>query len=326
MALMFAPAADARFRFPSANLTDGPAAAPGPIGREDLGVEPFGEGQAEAIAEGQARALPPERRSTFGVSGGDLLDRQPIADEHGLGELPVCARGLDLRPSSGMRVSVPPLPTALVASTSRKPLRGYDSRGWILSAIAAPFAPAASPRQTPSQSIRPMPQPFLTSATRAPRSGAWFGFLAGLAAAALLWLALGGERQGTNPVEARTALLTKADVQQLAWKAGPSPLAGQVRGDVVWSPAEQAGYLTFEGLPPLGPEQRFQLWIVDGERPGSAPVDGGLFDIRAGTGSTVVPIDPKLPVRKAAAFVVTVEGKDGAVVSKQEHVVAIAGL
>lgn len=187
-------------------------------------------------------------------------------------------------------------------------------------------APAASPRQTPSQAIRPMPQPFLTSATRAPRSGAWFGFLAGLAAAALLWLALGGERQGTNPVEARTALLTKADVQQLAWKAGPSPLAGQVRGDVVWSPAEQAGYLTFEGLPPLGPEQRFQLWIVDGERPGSAPVDGGLFDIRAGTGSTVVPIDPKLPVRKAAAFVVTVEGKDGAVVSKQEHVVAIAGL
>lgn len=190
-------------------------------------------------------------------------------------------------------------------------------------------AGAASGRapQTPSPAIVGAPRPFLTSANRPPRSGALFGFLAGLAAAALLWLMLGGQPPATvDAARARTELLAKGGVQQLPWKAGPSPLAGQVRGDVVWNPTDQHGYLHFHGLPPVGPDQRFQLWIVDGDRPGSAPVDGGLFEIRDGSGDTVVPITAKLPIRKAAAFVVTVEGKDGAVVSKQEHVVAIAGL
>jgi len=39
-----------------------------------------------------------------------------------------------------------------------------------------------------------------------------------------------------------------------------------------------------------------------------------------------VPVQAKLPIGRAAAFVVTLEGKDGAVVSKQEHVVAVARL
>jgi hypothetical protein len=98
-----------------------------------------------------------------------------------------------------------------------------------------------------------------------------------------------------------------------------------VSGDVVWDDASQLGFLTFEGLPPLDDEHRFQLWIVDGQRQG-APIDGGLFAIGKADEPTVVAITAKLPVGRAAAFVVTVEAKAGVVVSAQEHVVAVAGL
>ncbi|MFM1874057.1 MAG: hypothetical protein RL398_3479 [Planctomycetota bacterium] len=170
------------------------------------------------------------------------------------------------------------------------------------------------------------PTPGFVTAPRQPRSGTLFGFLSGVAAAALLWFFASAPTTPGDLGQARTQLLAKAGVQQLGWKTGPSPLAGAVQGDVVWSAEDQAGYLTFRGLPPLDPERTFQLWIVDGERPGSAPIDGGLFAITDAKAETVVRIDPKLNVRRAAAFVVTVEAKDGAVVSKQEHVVAIAGL
>jgi hypothetical protein len=54
-------------------------------------------------------------------------------------------------------------------------------------------------------------------------------------------------------------------------------------------------------------------------------VDGGLFDLASGN-EQVVPIQAKLPVREAKAFVVTVEKKGGVVVSDRKDVVAIAGL
>lgn len=168
--------------------------------------------------------------------------------------------------------------------------------------------------------------PGFVTAPRQPRSGTLFGFLAGVAAAALLWFFASAPTKLGDLAPSRTQLLAKAGAQKLDWKTGPSPLAGAVQGDVVWSAEDQAGYLTFRGLPPLDSERTFQLWIVDGDRPGSAPIDGGLFAITDAKAETVVRIDPKLNVRRAAAFVVTVEAKDGAVVSKQEHVVAIAGL
>ena len=78
-------------------------------------------------------------------------------------------------------------------------------------------------------------------------------------------------------------------------------------------------------MPALPEDQAYQLWIVDGERDG-APVDGGVFTIDAADQETLVTIRPALPIGKPTAFVVTVEGRQGAVVSKQEHVVAIASL
>lgn len=175
---------------------------------------------------------------------------------------------------------------------------------------------ASAARETTPGFVTPQPR----------RSGVLFGFLSGLAAALILWFAATRPPADTDLGTARERLLTAQGVQRLEWKTGPSPLSGQVRGDVVWSEAEQTGYLTFEGLPPLDAEHRFQLWIVDDTRKDSAPVDGGLFDVQGGGVRTIVPIRAKLPVHKAAAFVVTVEDKAGVVVSKREHIVAIAGL
>lgn len=152
-------------------------------------------------------------------------------------------------------------------------------------------------------------------------------FACGLAAGAILWLLLGSANRTEAPSMAQrlAALAAEAGVVRLPWKAGPSPRSGDVHGEVVWSPERQEGYLTFVGLPPVDAEHRFQLWIVDGSRAG-APVDGGLFAIADPATATIVPVQARLPVGKAAAFVVTIEPKAGVVVSKQEHVVALAGL
>lgn len=155
------------------------------------------------------------------------------------------------------------------------------------------------------------------------RRSPWPFLLLAAAAAALLWFLRPGFAPDLGAERAR--LLAAQNVVRMDWKPGPSPLAGEVRGDVVWSPGEQAGFLRFQGLPPLDGTHRFQLWIVDGTRKG-APVDGGLFVIADARPDTVVPIVPKLPIGQAAAFVVTVEEWAGAVVSEQKDVVALAGL
>jgi hypothetical protein len=152
-------------------------------------------------------------------------------------------------------------------------------------------------------------------------------FAAGLAAGVLVYAQLApGPAADQPPAARRAALLAAAATDvQWPWQAGPSPLCGKVHGDVVWSSARQEGYLTFRGLPPLDPEHRYQLWIVDGKREG-APVDGGVFAVTDPSHDTVVPVRATLPIGRPAGFVVTVETKAGVVVSKQEHVVAIAGL
>ncbi len=149
-------------------------------------------------------------------------------------------------------------------------------------------------------------------------------FLLGVAAGIVLWFVLRADAE--LPIERqRDTLLATRNATRLQWKAGPSPLRGLVEGDVVWSHDSQRGFLRFRGLPPLDDDRRFQLWIVDGNRDG-APVDGGLFSVADAGADTIVPIRAALPIGSAKAFVVTVEPRGGVVVSKQEHVVAIAGL
>ena len=176
----------------------------------------------------------------------------------------------------------------------------------------------------------PMLRPVAAAAIDRPATGQGVRmFLFGLAAGAALWFGWGALR--TAPLaaptltEQRASLLASPATVRLPWKAGPSPRSGAVTGEVLWSQDQQHGILSFRGLPALDAEHAYQLWIVDGNRTG-APVDGGVFALADGTAETLVAVQAKLPIGKPAAFVVTVEERAGVVVSKQEHVVAIAGL
>jgi anti-sigma-K factor RskA len=128
-----------------------------------------------------------------------------------------------------------------------------------------------------------------------------------------------------TPAEQRlSALLAEApDAMRLAFSPAGEPFA-TTAGEVVWSDSRQEGYMTLANIPANDPTKRqYQLWIVDPARD-EIPVDGGVFDIPAGPGPVVVPIDAKLAVHNPAAFVITLEQPGGVVKSKQEVVVALA--
>ncbi|MCA8941706.1 MAG: anti-sigma factor [Planctomycetes bacterium] len=151
----------------------------------------------------------------------------------------------------------------------------------------------------------------------------WFVAAAAIIVAAWLgWDRIGGD---ASPARARSEMLARGDAIRLDWSRGPSDRAGDPTGDVVWDAHAQAGFMRFRGLPANDPaEFQYQLWIFDGERGTSPPVDGGVFDIANATLDTVVPIDPKLLVGKAVTFAVTIERPGGVVVSEQEHIVTLA--
>lgn len=129
----------------------------------------------------------------------------------------------------------------------------------------------------------------------------------------------------TSPEQARQQLVTGApDVAKLAWSPTQDPTARAASGDVVWSTAQQRGYMRFVGLAPNDPHQfQYQLWIFDKDRDERFPVDGGVFDVTS-TGEVIVPINPKLHVTDATLFAVTVERPGGVVVSKRERIVVTA--
>lgn len=212
---------------------------------------------------------------------------------------------------------------------------------------AAGLAFCAEQSRPPRSDSRAKPG-FTTSLERRGRHLLWTGLLAGAAtAAAASWLWFTGPtrdeldalRQRLQQAEQRLAqfephetelrnrraeaLAKGTSVLHRHWQPGPSPRHGDVHGDVVWSHERQDGWLTFRGLPKLDPEHAYQLWIVDARREGP-PVDGGLFTIEDPNAETLVPIHAHLRIDQPAAFVITIEPKDGVVVSKREHVVAIA--
>jgi hypothetical protein len=127
-------------------------------------------------------------------------------------------------------------------------------------------------------------------------------------------------------VEARQALLREApDAVTVPWTATPDAAAKAASGDVVWSNAQQKGYMRFQGLQANDPTQaQYQLWIFDEAQDKRFPVDGGVFDVDPATGDVVVAIDPKLKVQKPTLFAVTVERPGGVVVSKRERIVLTA--
>ena len=196
------------------------------------------------------------------------------------------------------------------------------------------FGPAAAAPRRPDAQVVPFP------ARRA--RGGWVPWLV---AAACLALAVGAWWPRPRPqllqarieappaptvtmgaAEARQALLRDAsDTVTVPWSATPDVAAKSASGDVVWSNAQQKGYMRFEGLEANDPKQaQYQLWIFDEAQDKRFPVDGGVFDVDPATGEAVVAIDPKLAVRKPTLFAVTVERPGGVVVSRRERIVLTA--
>ena len=161
-----------------------------------------------------------------------------------------------------------------------------------------------------------------------PRRDVWRA-MGWLAAAACLAFAITSvvrpwAKKPTDTRAQRDLLTQVADAQVLAWTATTDPAATGAKGDVVWSNAEQKGFMRFSGLSQNDPAAtQYQLWIFDGERDDKFPVDGGVFDVTSG-GDVVVPIKAKLKVGKPVLFAVTVEKPGGVVVSKRERIVVTA--
>ena len=130
---------------------------------------------------------------------------------------------------------------------------------------------------------------------------------------------LAGERQ--------MLLATAAMAVQKDWSATEYPAGSSVKGDVVWDPASQTGYMRFTGLPANDPGTlQYQLWIFDETRDDRYPVDGGVFNIPSGGGEVVVPILSKLMIRTPKLFAVTIERPGGVVVSSRERIVVVAAV
>jgi hypothetical protein len=127
-----------------------------------------------------------------------------------------------------------------------------------------------------------------------------------------------------TPAEQRTAMLANPNAVKGSLGATKDPLAKGVSGDFVWDPVAQKGFLHFQGLASNDPAvSQYQIWIFDGTRDKKYPVDGGVFDVPAGSDEVVIPINAALNVAKLAAFAVTVEKPGGVVVSSRQHVVVL---
>jgi hypothetical protein len=144
------------------------------------------------------------------------------------------------------------------------------------------------------------------------RVTAWAGWAA---AAACLAAAVWAWRPAPvlTPAERRAALLA-ASPYTPRLKVVPKAAAA-AEGDVVWGMCDQEGFLRVTGLPPNDPAVgQYQAWVYDRGRAGP-PVDGGVFDVRAG-GEVVIPIRAKLLVGEPREFAVTFERPGGVVVSE----------
>ncbi len=237
---------------------------------------------------------------------------------------------------------VSPIAPAVVRS---RPTGTARRRGWLAAAGAAALvvgAIALNPRTpawreahtnaprpivaapSPPPSPPPTPDPTRMAETRAPDT----------APATITGTAPGSTAAPADPASGppdpaaarRAFLATHRWVVQRSWQAGNDPRGAGVRGDVVWDPKSQTGFLRFVGLPRNNPlTEEYQLWIFDGHREQPYPVDGGVFDVTSSHGEEVViPIHSKLYVDFATTFAVTVERPGGVVVSDRSRVAAIA--
>ncbi len=202
---------------------------------------------------------------------------------------------------------------------------------------------SASPFGAADSAGAPAPSRSGAAGPQAPRVPVWMLAAAGLLAAFGAWTFLTNRsltRQLASEqlaqAEARAAALAAADpakgLEDLIARApadllrrpfgpGPDATGAAIEGEVFWTGTGQEGYMRLKGLAPNDASaEQYQLWIIDGKREGSPPVDGGVFDMPDVEGDVVIAIDAAVEVFEPTVFAVTVEKPGGVVVSKQERV------
>jgi anti-sigma-K factor RskA len=79
-------------------------------------------------------------------------------------------------------------------------------------------------------------------------------------------------------------------------------------GSVAWDGSKQRGVVTLEKLPPPGPAQDYQLWVIDPQY--KQPVSGGLVHVdEHGNARLIFTVD--MPIHEADKFAVSRERKGG---------------
>ncbi len=126
-----------------------------------------------------------------------------------------------------------------------------------------------------------------------------------------------------SAAQQRAQLLASApDIIQTSWTSKKDDKT--VLGDVVWSSAQQKGYVRLRDMPALDPNREtYQLWIVDEAQDKKAPVSGGIFNVGQ-AGEVIVPINAQLKIQKPKMFVISREKAGGVAVSKPNRFVAVA--
>lgn len=98
----------------------------------------------------------------------------------------------------------------------------------------------------------------------------------------------------------------------------------EVLGEVVWSEAEQKGFMKFKGLSVNDvSKEEYQLWIFDETQSEKTPIDGGVFDIKE-NGEVLIPIKANLKFKNPKLFAITREKPGGVMVSDRQRIAAIA--
>ena len=285
---------------------------------------------AVLLADRAVQPLPDEEAAELTA----LLARHPAIDDTELDEA-----------ASALHLAKPLLPESLpTALRARLFVAAQAFCAAQESAFAQPMtASAVSPAQTAEVLAFP-------SAARQPRRAEakpvkpkidLFGRLGWLAAAACLAIAFAGvreARQWQKQIEVlkaqqaapdyavlRQALIAQGGAARpINWTATAYPGMQNVKGDVVWSDAEQQGYMRFVGLPANDPNQLvYQLWIFAANQDEKYPIDGGVFNITS-DGEIIVPIKAKLLVNQPSLFAVTIEKPGGVVVSKRDKLALLA--
>jgi len=192
--------------------------------------------------------------------------------------------------------------------------------------ITATFGETSPTRNDVIGSIKP--------ASRASTWG-WLAAAACLALAVLGWLPRLGAPSPSIPVVLNSTVIedfvrSTPDAKRAPWgdfnslADGSAPEVAGVKGEVVWSESKQTGYMRLSGLKPNDPRrEQYQLWIVD-ERGLNQRVSGAIFD--AASGDVIVPIEPRIQIKNAAIFAVTIEAPGGTWVSDMTRRACLAAL